>query len=238
MHDSSLDDELMSGGSGIKMGNQVENNRNMNTSYRNYREDDSFTFCGKEVFSVLDFWRYRYGYLAGQSPEIAEFLVARALGIEKAENVAYWTAYDMSYRGMRIEVKSTEYVHSWNKKRVSDVRTFSIAPSNNKYWGNEKAGKLSRQNDLYVFCLNTNKEVQNPRPLNLDDWEFFIVETARINRYAEKNGNPNQKKISLNVVSRMAKHAVKWMDLKQEIDRIIDCASRSADDLLPESAHL
>ena len=204
------------------MNDQVEKNREKNTSYRNYCEDDSFTLSGSPVLSVLEFWRYCYGDLASQSPVIAEFLVAKALEIEKAENVTYWTAYDMSYRGMRVEVKSTEYVHAWNKKRVSKVRTFSIAPSHNLYWGNEDSKGLSRQNDLYVFCLNTNQEVQHPQPLNLDFWEFYIVKTTVINRYTEKIGNPDQKKISLNVIRRIAGEPVKWDGLRKKIDGIID----------------
>ena len=86
------------------MNNQIEKTREKNTSYTNYRENDSFKLSGTPVLSVLDFWRFCYGDLAGQSPMIAEFLVAKALGIDKAENVTYWTAYDMSYRNMRIEV--------------------------------------------------------------------------------------------------------------------------------------
>ena len=201
---------------------QIEKTREKNTSYTNYREDDSFKLSGIPVLSVLDFWRFCYGDLAGQSPMIAEFLVAKALGIDKAENVTYWTAYDMSYRNMRIEVKATEYVHAWNRKKVSKVRTFSIAPSNNRYWGKEGERKLSRQNDLYVFCLNTNQELQFPQPLNLDYWDFYVVETGRINRYTEKSGNPDQKKISLSVVKKMAGNAVKWDGLKQKIDDVIN----------------
>lgn len=204
------------------LSNQIEKTREKNTSYTNYREDDSFKLSGTPVLSVLDFWRFCYGDLAGQSPMIAEFLVAKALGIDKAENVTHWTAYDMSYRNMRIEVKATEYVHAWNRKKVSKVRTFSIAPSNNRYWGKEGERKLSRQNDLYVFCLNTNREVQSPQPLNLDYWDFYVLETGRINRYTEKSGNPDQKKISLGVVRRMAGYAVKWNELKQKIDDVID----------------
>lgn len=203
----------------------VEKTREINTAYRNYCENDYFTFSDSPVFSVLDFWRYCYGNLAGQSAVIAEFLVAKALENDKAENVTLWTAYDMSYRGMRIEVKSTEYVHAWNRKRVSNVRTFSIAPSNNKYWGSAGERKMSRQNDLYVFCLNTNKEVQHPRPLNIDDWEFYVVTTTRINSYAASYGNPDQKKISLNVVKSLAGNAVKWNGLKQRIDEIIDSSN-------------
>lgn len=206
---------------GVEMDN-VKKTREINTTYRNYSEVDCFTFAGSPVLSVLDFWRYCYGNLAGQSPVIAEFLVAKGLGIDKAENVTLWTAYDMSYRGMRIEVKSTEYVHAWNKTRVSNARSFSIAPSNNEYWGSKSERKLSRQNDLYVFCLNTNQAVQRPRPLNLEDWDFYVIETSRINAYTETNGNPNQKQIALGIVKRLAKNAVKWDKLRQHVDEIID----------------
>ena len=205
-----------------EMDNKIEENRKKNTDYINYTEKDSFTLKNQPVLSVLDFWRYCYGDLAGQSPVIAEFLVAKALGIKKAENVTYWTAYDMSYRNMRIEVKATEYIHPWNKNHVSNVRTFSIAPSNNSYWGRDSERKLSRQNDLYVFCLNTNKELQNPKPLELDFWDFYVLDTERINEYTSGYGNPDQKKISLNVIKQMAGNPVKWDQLKQRIDEVVD----------------
>ncbi len=200
----------------------IQKEKEENTSYTNYCEDDRFTFSGSPVFTVLDFWRFSYGYLAGQSPAIAEFLVAKALGIEKAENVTYWTAYDMSYRGKRVEVKSTEYVHAWNKDGVSKVRTFSIAPTHNAYWENAETKALSRQSDLYVFCVNTNREFQNPQPLILDHWDFYPVATSEINSYAEKNGNPDQKTISLSVIEHLAGDPVKWNDLKAGIDKVID----------------
>ena len=75
------------------------------TAYHSYSPEEMFRHKGQELFSVLDFWRYAYGQLEGLSETVAEFLVARALGIEKAENVNYWTAYDMAYRNKRIEVK-------------------------------------------------------------------------------------------------------------------------------------
>ena len=203
------------------MKDQIRKTREKNTAYTNYLETDQFQLNGETCFSVLDFWRYYYGDLAGQSPFIAEYMVARSLGITKAENVTYWTAYDMSYRNMRIEVKATESVHAWNRKSVSQTRTFSIAPSNDRYWGKGKERTQSRQNDIYVFCLNTNQELQNPQPLNLDYWEFYIVPTFRINNYAASYGNPHQKKISLNVIRKMAE-AVSYDGLKSAIDKAVD----------------
>ena len=192
-----------------------------------YSPEDVFSFGNETVCSVLDFWRFSYGNLAGQSPVIAEFLVAKALGKEKPENTEYWTAYDMEYRGKRIEVKSTEYVHSWNKKRVSDNRTFSVAPTNAGYWNNTDERKLERQNDIYVFCLNTNRELQHPQPLKVDYWEFYVMPTSEINRYAEEKGNPYQKKITLSTVKRLAGECVSFDGLKDKIDGIINDMAKS-----------
>ena len=123
-------------------------------------------------------------------------------------------------------------MHAWKTNRVSRVRTFSIAPSNNRYWGTTGDRKQSRQNDIYVFCINTNQEVQNPQPLNVDYWKFYVLETTRINQYTEKKGNPDQKKISLNVIKQMAGDPVNWSDLRNKIDQIVD--ERALKQLKPE----
>lgn len=194
------------------------------TAYHSYSPDETFMHKGKALFSVLDFWRYAYSQLEGLSDTLAEFLVARALGIEKAENVNYWTAYDMAYRNKRIEVKSTRYVHPWNT-RISKIRTFSIEPTNSDYWGSSKIGinngkRLSRQSEIYVFCLNSNMDIENNNPLKVDDWVFFVVPTFEINNCCEDN--PEQKKISLNVVKRLAKGGVAFDALKSSVDAAIE----------------
>ena len=202
----------------------VERQRVRNTQYRAYNEKDVFVYQGESIFSVLDFWRFSYSQLLGMSETIAEFLVYRSLGIEKAENLNYWTAYDLSYRGKRIEVKATSYVHPWNKK-VSQVRTFSIAPSKDSYWrelpGQNKTAALTRQSELYVFCLNLDQDIDRPDPLKIDNWEFYVIPTFVINDYCRRCGNPNQKKISLTVVRRLADRTWKYADLKEAIEGAI-----------------
>lgn len=207
------------------MGNDVEEiekrvaeTREKNTAYRSYDGSDSFVFEGKEVFSVLDFWKYMYSNLNTIVSDLGEFFVAKALGIEKAENTDYWTAYDMSYKNQRIEVKSTQYVHPWNKTRVSKTRTFSIEPTRNSYWEAEGTAEYTRQNDVYVFCINQNQDINNHDPLNIDSWEFFVVPTFKINSYAGER----QKKISLNVVKRLSGGGVSFSGLRQKVDETID----------------
>ena len=194
------------------------------TAYHAYSPDEKFLHKGEALFSVLDFWQYAYSQLENLGDTLAEFLVARALGIEKAENVNYWTAYDMAYRNKRIEVKATSYVHPWNT-HISKVRTFSIEPSNNSYWGNSVDGvnegkKLSRQSEVYVFCLNNNMDIHENDPLKVDDWVFYVVPTFVINIYCKDN--PAQKKISLNVVKRLAKNGVAFDELKNAVDIAIE----------------
>ena len=188
--------------------------------YHLYDDIDSFTYNGEQLFQVKDFWKYHYSALVNSSGTISEFIVGRALGVEYAINNIYWAAYDIFYRDKRIEVKSTAYAHTWNNNDVSKIRTFSIAPTRNSYWNAPKSPgeEWSRQSEVYVFCLNTNKDLDNINPLCIDDWLFYVVPTSKIDAYA----SPKQKTISLNVVKRLAGDAVEYMDLKAEVDRVID----------------
>lgn len=213
---------------------KVNELRDRNTSYHAYSEDDTFTLDGEPVFSVLDYWRFVYSQLGNQHQVIAEYLVSKALGIDKAENVSSWTGYDLSYRSKRIEVKSTSYVHPWNKKRVSQIRQFSIAPSSNYYWYGRldvNGDKLARQNELYIFCLNTNQDIENASPLVIDYWEFYVIPTFIINLRCERLNNKHQKTISLSVVKRLAKRPVKWMGLRHAVDAAIDAIDIHIDEL-------
>ena len=202
----------------------VEQQKERNTQYRVYTEKDCFVYNGRDVFSVLDYWRFRFSQLLGQQESIAEFLVGQALDLQKAENVNYWTAYDLSYRGKRIEVKATCYIHPWDK-RISRVRSFSIAPSNNRYWqelpGQDSGARMARQSEVYVFCLNTDQDIEHPNPLMIDNWEFYVVPTYRINEYCQKAGNPEQRRITLAVVRRLAKQSCLYVELRDSIEKAI-----------------
>lgn len=203
------------------------------TQYHSYTEDEVFTMDGSPVFSVLDFWQFEFGALISMVGTIGEFLVCRALEIPKAENVIKWTGYDVSYKCKRIEVKSTSYIHSWNGNKQSDVRTFSIAPSNNNYWlvkDDSDTKKRSRQSELYVFCLNTQRDYEHFDPLKVDSWEFYVIPTYQINERCDRIGIPDQKTISLNVVKKMTEPA-KWTKLKDKIDAVIDDVDQWVDRL-------
>ena len=108
---------------------------------------------------------------------LAEFLVARALGAAEGVRVE-WDAYDCKTAGgKKVEVKSAAYLQSWAQERLSAIR-FGIQRT--RAWEaatNEYSGERKRQADVYVFCLLKNKDQATLDPLDLDQWEFFVVPT-------------------------------------------------------------
>lgn len=168
-------------------------------------------------FGILDFWKSKYSNIYNMQEVIAEFLVEKALGIDKAQNIDYWTLYDILYRNHRIEIKQTSYYHSWNENsKISKVRRFGISMANSNYEFADGENKYERQNDIYVFCLNTGETRADSNPLDLDNWEFYVVPTSVIN---EKCGS--NKTIGLKRVREIGEN-VSWHDIKKKIDFIID----------------
>lgn len=172
---------------------------------------EPFTMNGEALdFNLLDFWQFHYSGLFNISEYIAEFLVARALGITEAFNCESWTLYDIDYNGIRIEVKMSAYFHP-ELTKISETRTFSIKP----VVGVD--GILERQNDIYIFCLSTGRTREEANPLDLDQWEFYVVPTYIIN----ENCGREQKTISLNRVKELSGGATHYDELRTVIDDIM-----------------
>ena len=179
---------------------------------------DKFLFDNMETnMSMLDFWEFKFCNIFDIQGDIAEFIVSKALGIDKAFNIDYWTLYDIDYNGVRVEVKETSYYHPWNKNRpVSMARSFGITKANSSYDDKEHENRFERQNDVYVFCLVTGFTAEESYPLNLNNWEFYIVPTKNIN---EKCGN--QKTISLQRLKQLGFVPKRYDEIKSTIDSFI-----------------
>ena len=182
--------------------------------------NETFIFNGEVAdFKFLDFWKFHYSNIYDLQDKIAEFIVSKALGVNEAQNDQYWTLWDVLYRDKRIEVKETSYYHSFNQEgKVSKQRVFGITKANGSY-DPAKSGnsEFCRQNDIYVFCLNTGDTRESSNPLNLNNWEFYVVPTAIIN---EKCGD--NKTISLGKIKRLGFSAKRYDEIRADIDRIID----------------
>ena len=182
--------------------------------------DEKFIYEGSETdLSVKAFWQYAFSNIMDKEGEVAEFLVASALGMSEPTNKLYWTLYDILYRDTRIEVKQSSYYHPWTEKR-SKVLSFDIAPR-------EGSGRMEpfcedgihRQNDIYVFCIVDGGSFEKAYPLNLDSWIFYVVPTKRIN----ETFPASQKTTGLKVIEqKFSDCKCNYFELKERIDMIID----------------
>ncbi|PKN93811.1 MAG: hypothetical protein CVU44_08325 [Chloroflexi bacterium HGW-Chloroflexi-6] len=179
--------------------------------------DEKFHINGEPIgFDVLSFWQWSASDLVSNATRgrLAEFLVAQALGI--AMNVRdEWRAYDLEYAAdLRIEVKSAAYLQGWSQRKLSDIN-FSI--SKTRKWEaetNRLSSEVKRQADIYIFALLFHKDKITLEPLNLGQWEFYVLSTSILNE--RKSG---QKSISLKSLQELAS-PVRYDELKQVMENL------------------
>jgi len=181
--------------------------------------DEEFTLGGKNIgLTILDYWRFAHSDIYNDEDNIMEFIVANALGLKEPHNVGHWTLFDILYRGTRIEVKQTQYWHPWNPDDSCSTsqRTYDIKKANSDYDDPKHPNRYERQNDIYIFCLNTGKTKEASWPLNMDIWEFYIVPTSVINSECG-----DQKSVSLSRVQTFSK-AYRYNEIQTVVDQTID----------------
>ena len=146
--------------------------------------NEHFHQSGKQIdFSVLNFWQWSSSTLVGNALRgvLAEFIVASACGIADGVRVE-WDAVDLTTKsGIRIEVKSSAYIQSWQQNKLSPIK-FDIALKHG--WDaatNQMEEYKLRSADVYVFCILSETDQQKIDPLNIDQWQFFVVATSKLN---------------------------------------------------------
>lgn len=186
--------------------------------------NEEFTLDEKSTgLSMLDFWKFQFSNIYNLQDVLAEFIVAKALEKNESDNDMYWTLFDISYRGKRIEVKESSYYHSYNKEGCySSQRTFGIGKANSNYGDGNTENRYERQNDVYVFCLNTGYTENESNPLNLNNWQFYVVPTFVINEKCGEN-----KTISLGRIQSLGFDAKRYDEIKGAVDLIIDTMEQS-----------
>lgn len=163
---------------------------------------------------LIDFWRWGQSDILSNSLRgvLAEYIVASALGIDAGVRTE-WDAYDLiTESGLKIEVKSSAYLQSWHQKSDSIIN-FDIRKT--KGWDsqtNEYSSEFKRQADVYVFCLLKHKDRETVAPLNLEQWEFYILETRILNEKKQ-----NQQTIGLNPLLKLDPIITDYKGLKKEI---------------------
>ncbi|MDZ4790494.1 MAG: hypothetical protein SGJ17_04695 [Hyphomicrobiales bacterium] len=122
-------------------------------------------------FSVLEFWQWSASNLLSNATRgvLAEFLVAKALGVDASKCREEWASFDLETScGVKVEVKSASYLQGWEQKQLSPI-IYVVKPTRAL---DSKTGKRSnlteRSADVYVFAMLAHKDRASVNPLNLD----------------------------------------------------------------------
>ena len=161
-----------------------------------------------------EYWTWAHSDLLsnGERGVIAEYIVGTAtdsLGSERVE----WDAWDLTTPdGVKIEVKASGYVQSWNQSKPSTLR-FSISKA--KGWNSKSdtyAEAIQRNADVYVFCLHMEKDKTTANPLDTSQWEFIVLPTTLLD---ERLGS--QKSVGLATLLAIGGTKVSYANLSEAV---------------------
>jgi hypothetical protein len=164
-----------------------------------------------------EFWQWAYSDFLSNSLRgvLAEFIVAKALNCADSSRTE-WDAYDLKTPdGLRIEVKSSAYLQTWEQKKPSLIQ-FDIAKKRSWFSEtNQVSDTPARPADIYVFSVFSETEKAIANPLNLDQW-FFLIASADF--LDTKFGD--QKSISLAVLEQHGLKRLAYKDIASQVARL------------------
>jgi hypothetical protein len=133
-----------------------------------------------------------------------------------------WAAYDLETpSGIRIEVKSAAYLQAWHQERPSRI-AFDTRPT--RAWDpktNILAAEPSRQADVYVFALLAHLEKATLDPLDVSQWQFFVLPTPVLDGRTR-----SQHSIALVSLQVLCDHCLGFDELAEAVERAPVLVSR------------
>jgi hypothetical protein len=150
--------------------------------------DGSERFTGLDA-TVADFWRWAFSDLRDNTTRgiLAEFLVARAVGDERDLRIG-WDNFDaQAPDGTTIEVKCSAFLQSWALKRHSELRFGRLSAREFDATRNEYSVDARVRADVFVFCVQTQREPAAYDMLDISHWEFWVVDASTIRELGVKS---------------------------------------------------
>jgi hypothetical protein len=174
---------------------------------------------GQERFSsdpasVLDFWRWAFSDLRTNIVRgvLAEYLVAQAVGDPSPLREA-WDNWDVTTAtGIKVEVKSSAYLQSWNQRKLSAITFSGLTGREWSAQTNELAADRTLRAEVYVFAIHTCREPDQYDPLEIEDWEFRVMSAAQLAEHGYRS-------VTLSFLNRHAPTAYSLNDLAQAVER-------------------
>jgi len=183
----------------------MENNFSVKTFRKKWNENFLFNWSNINK-QLIDFWAWNWSDLLNNAMrwKLAEYIIAVALWVDNWYRIE-WDEYDLVFNSLKIEIKSWAYIQSWEQEKFSNIVLW-IKPTNNWNW------IFVRQSNIYIFAILKCKDAKIIDPLNLEQWDFYIIGTDILNKKLW-----NQKTIWLNSLSKLNPIKSDFWNLKNNI---------------------
>ena len=180
--------------------------------------NEHFTFEDMPINKLLsDFWAWNSSDLLNNTLRgaLAEFIVASSLGIDTDNTRKDWEAFDLLYKDICIEVKSSAYLQSWEQEKPSKIQ-FGISPS--RSWTSEQNydDEVKRHSDVYVFALFICLGRAEANPMILEQWDFYVLPTKLLDEHCS-----TQKSISLQSLMKLEPIMANYGSLPEAIEEAL-----------------
>lgn len=166
-------------------------------------------------FDLLSFWQWSVSDLVSNVTRgvLAEYIVARALDAVGAVRDE-WAAFDLlTPTGIKVEIKSAAFVQTWHQNRLSRI---TFGTSKTRAWDPD-TGRLSpeakRHAHVYVFAILAHKDKSTIDPLNIAQWEFFVLPTPVLDKRIR-----SQHSITLPSLKRLCGEPVQYSVLRAAVE--------------------
>jgi hypothetical protein len=115
--------------------------------------------------------------------------------------------------GVSVEVKSSSYLQTWNKVKISKPQFSGLKAC---AWSPETgyAKEESYRAMVYVFALQTSKLRSEYDALNLSQWKFWLAQRAALEAL-------NQKSMVLSTVERNFGSGIDFADLPSRFNDMV-----------------
>lgn len=188
----------------------------------------------KLSFDIKSFWAWYASDVVSNTTRgaLAEFIVGTALDADSVFNGVReeWASYDLyDPRGFPVEVKSSAYIQSWTQNEYSKISFSYPATQSWDAKTNTQSEEKSRMAHVYVFALLKHKNQETLNPLDVSQWEFYVVSTITLDRRKR-----SQSSITLKSLQDLHGDAIPYAKLKDAVGE----AARSHMAMLKSEGHV
>jgi len=136
-------------------------------------------------FTLLDFWQWSSSDVVGNTLRgiLAEYIVGQALDAQGIRDGVReeWATFDLTdEHGVSVEVKSAAFIQTWAQKTLSAVSFRYPKTYDHDSDTGEQSATKTRYAQVYVFSLLRHQHQASIDPLDMDQWEFYVVPTKTL----------------------------------------------------------